>query len=76
LREQLRQRIAGGCERGLLTLTVLLLLLERGKAHLRLLPLDCLLLRSLFVLKEIGKSRKSGHALPLLQREPVRVAAA
>ncbi|MFB9126729.1 hypothetical protein ACFFYR_27530 [Paraburkholderia dipogonis] len=54
--EQLRQRIARRSERGLLTLTVLLGLLELCHLNLRILALHGLLLSLLLVLQKIRES--------------------
>ncbi len=59
--EQLWQCIASGRKRGLLLTLLCLLCLKSLQAHLGILLLDRLLLRSLLVLQVIGKSRESGH---------------
>ncbi|PRH46115.1 hypothetical protein C6V05_22615 [Burkholderia multivorans] len=62
--EQHRKCIAGCLLRGLLTLTVLLLLLKLRELDLGVLTLQGLLLRLLLVLKEVWKPREPGHFSP------------
>ncbi|KVQ60340.1 hypothetical protein WK04_26270 [Burkholderia ubonensis] len=64
LSEQHRQCVTGRLECGLLTLTILLLLLELGELYLRILTPQCVFLRLLLILEEVREPCESGHVSP------------